>query len=170
MQFFITATGDKQYPVENTIGASIVSRIVRAHSNGENFRVIVLMPAVPAFAGDLKSDGALGTRAIMEYQYNSINRGGHSIIECLQRNGIDDWRRYIGFYNLRNYDRINISATMREAEYESGVRYDDARREYDDLVDREEHGSVSRESRRAARPAVPTENAITFAAGPLQVD
>ncbi|KAJ8125239.1 hypothetical protein O1611_g8401 [Lasiodiplodia mahajangana] len=95
-QFFITATGDKQYPVENKIGASIVSRIVRAHSNRENFRVIVLMPAVPAFAGDLKSDGALGTRAIMEYQYNSINRGGHSIIECLKQNGIDDWRRYIG--------------------------------------------------------------------------
>ncbi|KAI0543964.1 phospholipase [Xylaria curta] len=139
-QFFITATGDKQYPVENTIGASIVSRIVRAHSNGENFRVIVLMPAVPAFAGDLKSDGALGTRAIMEYQYNSINRGGHSIIESLQRNGVDDWRRYIGFYNLRNYDRINISSTMREAEDRSGVRYDDARRQHDDLVGRGEDG------------------------------
>ncbi|KAI1276036.1 phospholipase [Xylaria sp. FL0933] len=133
-QFFITATGDKQYPIENKIGASIVSRIVRAHSNRENFRVIVLMPAVPAFAGDLKSDGALGTRAIMEYQYNSINRGGHSIIESLQQNGIDDWRRYIGFYNLRNYDRINTSSTMRRAEEESGVRYDDARREYDDYV------------------------------------
>ncbi|KAI1739603.1 phospholipase [Xylaria scruposa] len=139
-QFFITATGDKQYPVENTIGASIVSRIVRAHSNGENFRVIVLMPAVPAFAGDLKSDGALGTRAIMEYQYNSINRGGHSIIECLRRSGIDDWRRYIGFYNLRNYDRINISSTMREAEDRSGVRYDDARRQHDDLVGRGDDG------------------------------
>ncbi|KAH8163618.1 hypothetical protein CIB48_g4634 [Xylaria polymorpha] len=139
-QFFITATGDKQYPVENKIGASIVSRIVRAHSNGENFRVIVLMPAVPAFAGDLKSDGALGTRAIMEYQYNSINRGGHSIIECLRQNGVDDWRRYIGFYNLRNYDRINISSTMREAEGRSGVRYDDARRQHDDLVGRGEDG------------------------------
>ncbi|KAI0478072.1 phospholipase [Xylaria cf. heliscus] len=139
-QFFITATGDKQYPVENKIGASIVSRIVRAHSNGENFRVIVLMPAVPAFAGDLKSDGALGTRAIMEYQYNSINRGGHSIIECLKKNGINDWGRYIGFYNLRNYDRLNISSTMREAEYRSGVRYDDARRQYDDFTGRGDEG------------------------------
>ncbi|KAI0521317.1 phospholipase [Xylaria bambusicola] len=133
-QFFITATGDKQYPVENKIGASIVSRIVRAHSSRENFRVIVLMPAVPAFAGDLKSDGALGTRAIMEYQYNSINRGGNSIIECLKKNGVNDWRRYIGFYNLRNYDRINTSSTMRQAEERSGVRYDDARRQHDDMV------------------------------------
>ncbi|KAI1122437.1 phospholipase [Nemania abortiva] len=139
-QFFITATGDKQYPVENKIGASIVSRIMRAHSNRENFRVIILMPAVPAFAGDLQSDGALGTRAIMEYQYNSINRGGHSIIESLKQNSVDDWRQYIGFYNLRNYDRINTSSTMRQAEERSGVRYDDARRQHDDLVGRGEEG------------------------------
>ncbi|KAI1308093.1 phospholipase [Xylaria venustula] len=146
-QFFITATGDKQYPIENTIGASIVSRITRAHSNGENFRVVVLMPAVPAFAGDLQSDGALGTRAIMEYQYNSINRGGHSIIESLQQNGVNDWRRYISFYNLRNYDRINISSTMRRVEEESGIRYDDARRQYDDIIgggDRRHHDQYDR--------------------------
>ncbi|KAI8958706.1 phospholipase D/nuclease [Daldinia sp. FL1419] len=130
-QFFITATSDEQRPVENKIGATIVSRIVRAHNNRENFRVVVLMPAVPAFAGDLKSDGALGTRAIMEFQYNSINRGGHSIIESLQQQGVDDWRRYIGFYNLRNYDRINISSALRQAEQDSGVSYEDARRDYD---------------------------------------
>ncbi|KAL7628012.1 hypothetical protein AAE478_002208 [Parahypoxylon ruwenzoriense] len=133
-QFFITATSDEQRPVENKIGASIVSRIVRAYNNREDFQVIVIMPAVPAFAGDLQSDGALGTRAIMEFQYDSINRGGHSIIESLQQQGVDDWRRYIGFYNLRNYDRINISSTMREAERESGVRYEQARRDYDDRV------------------------------------
>ncbi|KAI0393490.1 phospholipase D/nuclease [Xylariaceae sp. FL0594] len=135
-QFFITATGDRQRPVENKIGASIVSRIIRAYENQEKFRVIVLMPAVPAFAGDLQSEGALGTRAIMEYQYNSINRGGNSIIEKLEQRGIQNWREYIGFYNLRNYDRINTSSTMRRAEDESGVQYDDARREHDDMVDR----------------------------------
>lgn len=93
------------------------------------------MPAVPAFAGDLKADDALGTRAIMEFQYNSISRGGHSIIETLRsEGGIDDPGRYIRFYNLRNYDRINISSTMADAEGRSGVRYEDARREHDDNV------------------------------------
>ncbi|KAI0010017.1 phospholipase D/nuclease [Xylariaceae sp. FL0662B] len=133
-QFFITATSDEQHPVENKIGATIVSRIVRAHNEGQDFRVIVLIPAVPAFPGDLKSDGALGTRGIMEFQYNSISRGGHSIIECLQQQGVDDWRRYIGFYNLRNYDRINISSTMGQAEQESGVPYEQARRQHDEDV------------------------------------
>ncbi|KAI1379551.1 phospholipase D/nuclease [Hypoxylon crocopeplum] len=143
-QFFITATSDEQRPVENKIGAAIVSRIVRAHNNGEAFRVIVLMPAVPAFAGDLHSDGALGTRAIMEFQYNSINRGGHSIVESLQQQGVDDWRRYIGFYNLRNYDRINISSTMRRVEQESGVPYEEARREHDERAGGYPYGNEER--------------------------
>ncbi|KAJ3333812.1 hypothetical protein HDU93_008370 [Gonapodya sp. JEL0774] len=105
-QFFITATDDKQAPVYNKIGAALVARIVRAHQHGEAFRVIVLMPAVPGFAGDLKGEGALGTRAIMEYQYFSISRGGHSIIQKLIQSGITNPDQYISFYNLRNYDRI----------------------------------------------------------------
>ncbi|KAI1498694.1 phospholipase D/nuclease [Biscogniauxia marginata] len=146
-QFFITATGDEQSPVKNKIGASIVSRIVRAHHNGENFRVIVIIPAVPAFPGDLHSDGALGTRAIMEFQYFSINRGGHSIIERLREEGVEDWRRYIGFYNLRTYDRLNISSTMGEVERESGVRYEGARRQYEDMVNRETDDGYRNDSR-----------------------
>lgn len=70
----------------------------------------------------------------MEFQYFSINRGGHSIIETLQANGIKDVGKYIKFYNLRNYDRINISSTMAEAERASGVSYESARREHDDAV------------------------------------
>ncbi|KAK4236652.1 hypothetical protein C8A03DRAFT_45392 [Achaetomium macrosporum] len=131
-QFFITATSDRQKPVANKIGRAIVDRILRAHENGEDFHIIVMMPAVPAFAGDLKSDGALGTRAIMEFQYNSINRGGHSIIETLRNSGVDDPHRYINFYNLRSYDRINTSAVMGRAEQESGVRYQEAQRGYDE--------------------------------------
>lgn len=91
------------------------------------------MPAVPAFAGDLESHDALGTRAIMEFQYFSISRGGHSIIETLQKAGINP-RDYIGFYNLRNYDRINKSRTMVEAEQSAGVSYEEARRGHDHYV------------------------------------
>jgi len=134
-QFFITATSDDQHPVANKIGRAIVDRIVRAHQSGETFRVVVAMPAVPAFAGDLKADDALGTRAIMEYQYNSINRGGHSIVESLLQAGVSEPGRYIGFYNLRNFDRINASAVMGQVEKASGVKYNAARREFDDAVE-----------------------------------
>ena len=61
-QFFITATSDMQKPIKNKIGAAIVERILRAARAGQRFMVIVIMPAVPAFAGDLKDEGSLGTR------------------------------------------------------------------------------------------------------------
>ena len=143
-QFFITATSDAQKPVQNRIGAAIVERILRAARAGEKFKFIVVMPSVPAFAGDLKDESSLGTRAIMEYQYNSINRGGHSIMEMVANEGYDP-TEYIRFYNLRNYDRINASASMRQAEQRSGVDYEDARREHDYDVDPQaEAGSAYR--------------------------
>ncbi|UKZ84929.1 uncharacterized protein TrAFT101_000813 [Trichoderma asperellum] len=145
-QFFITATSDEQRPVSNKIGAAIVDRIVRAYEEGQPFKVWVVMPSVPAFAGDLKSKEALGTRAIMEYQYNSISRGGHSIIQKLVAAGIQNPREYIGFYNLRNYDRINISRTLRQVESRSGVRYEDARRYHDDYVNEERYGQDDEDS------------------------
>ncbi|KAK5017747.1 hypothetical protein LTR60_001806 [Cryomyces antarcticus] len=129
-QFFITATSDRQRPIKNKIGAAITERIIRAARNREQYMVFVMMPAIPAFAGDLQSDDALSTRCIMEFQYNSINRGGHSIMETIAREGVDPMD-YIRFYNLRSYDRINSSGTMREAEQRSGVAYDDARQGYD---------------------------------------
>lgn len=132
-QFFITATSDAQKPVRNKIGAAIVERILRAARAGENYKVIVIMPAVPAFAGDLKDDASLGTRAIMEFQYNSINRGGYSIMEVIANAGFDP-TQYIRFYNLRNYDRINVNSTMLDTEQRSGVNYEDARRDHDAAV------------------------------------
>ena len=133
-QFFITATSNEQKPVKNKIGAAIVERILRAARAGEKYKVIVMMPAIPAFAGDLKEESSLGTRAIMEFQYNSINRGGYSIMEMIAKEGFDP-TQYVRFYNLRNYDRINVSASMKEAEQKSGVNYEDARREHDNAVD-----------------------------------
>ncbi|KAK2834911.1 hypothetical protein FQN49_006794 [Arthroderma sp. PD_2] len=129
-QFFITATSDAQKPVKNKIGAAIVERILRAAKAGEKYKVIVIIPAVPGFPGDLREDGSLGTRAIMEFQYFSINRGGNSIMEVIAREGYNPMD-YIRFYNLRNYDRINASAIMRQAEQASGVNYEDARKQHD---------------------------------------
>lgn len=133
-QFFITATSDDQKPVKNKIGAAIVDRILRAARAGEKFKVIVVIPAVPGFAGDLKDDASLGTRAIMEFQYDSINRGGHSIMEKIGNEGFDP-TEYIRFYNLRNYDRINTSGVMREAEQQSGIKFQDAQAQYNDAVE-----------------------------------
>lgn len=57
-------------------------------------------------------------------------------MESLVAAGVDDPKRYIRFYNLRNYDRLNVSSTMGQAERESGVPYEEARRQHDDRVER----------------------------------
>ncbi|KAI6248785.1 Phospholipase [Erysiphe necator] len=125
-QFFITATDDDQRPVRNKIGAAIVERVVRAYREGQNYKIIILIPSVPAFAGDLSADDALGTRAIMEFQYHSICRNGHSILEKIERAGVPDAKRYIRFYNLRNFDRIN---TVENSVSYDGMRCENIRRE-----------------------------------------
>ncbi|KAF3923416.1 hypothetical protein ABW21_db0206410 [Orbilia brochopaga] len=135
-QFFITATtSDEGWPVKNRIGEALVNRIVRAHHAGEKFRVIVIMPSVPAFAGDLKDDGALSTRAIMEFQYDSISRGGkgNSIYEKLSAQGVNP-PDYIRFFNLRNYDRINISRELENAEEATKFEYEVAQQALDEKI------------------------------------
>jgi phospholipase D1/2 len=140
-QFFITATGDQQAPVRNTIGRAIVDAVVRADREGRKFRIIILIPAIPGFAGDLREDAATGTRAIMDYQYRSICRGEHSIFEQCRKEGVDP-TRYIFFFNLRSYDRLNRTPAVVRAEKEAGVQYRDVQRaEAEEIMGQGIHGT-----------------------------
>jgi len=126
-QFFITATGENQAPVHNQIGAAIADACIRAGKEGRKFRVIIVIPAIPGFAGDLRDDAALGTRAIMDYQYKSINRGEESIFGKIRAAGFDP-EQYMFVFNLRSYDRINKTPGLKKLEEESGVSYQELQR------------------------------------------
>ncbi|KAI9669280.1 MAG: hypothetical protein M1831_000315 [Alyxoria varia] len=126
-QFFVTATGDQQAPVHNRIGEAIVEACVRAGKEGRKFRVIIVLPSVPGFAGDLRSDAAMGTRAIMDYQYKGLNRGENSIFGKIKAAGFNP-EEYIFVFNLRSFDRINFTAAMKEQEQKSGVSYSEVQR------------------------------------------
>ncbi|KAF2771924.1 phospholipase D/nuclease [Teratosphaeria nubilosa] len=126
-QFFITATGDKQAPVHNLIGKAIADAVVAAAKEGRKFRVIIMIPCIPGFAGDLRDDAATGTRAIMDYQYKSINRGEESIYGKIKAAGVDP-TQYVFCFNLRSYDRINKTPALKEAEEKSGASYQDLQR------------------------------------------
>ena len=123
----VTATGDQQSPIHNQVGSAIVDACVRAGKEGRKFRVIIIIPAIPGFAGDLRSEAATGTRAIMDYQYKSINRGEHSIFGQIQAQGVDP-TQYIFVFNLRSYDRLNFTAALKEQEEKSGVKYREVQR------------------------------------------
>ena len=140
-QFFITATGDQQAPIKNTIGKAIVDAVVRAGKEGRKFRVIAVIPSIPGFAGDLREDAATGTRVIMDYQYKSICRGEHSIFEQIKAQGVDP-TNHIFFFNLRSYDRLNVTPAIKQQEEESGVKYQDVQRaEAEEIMDSGIHGS-----------------------------
>ncbi|KAF2760612.1 phospholipase D/nuclease [Pseudovirgaria hyperparasitica] len=126
-QFFITATGEDQTPIHNQIGKAIVDACVRAGKENRKFRVIIVIPAIPGFAGDLRDDAAMGTRAIMDYQYKSINRGKNSIMEQIKAQGVDP-TQHVYVFNLRSYDRLNFTPAMKVQEEKSGVKYQDVQR------------------------------------------
>ncbi|PHH82313.1 hypothetical protein CDD83_3303 [Cordyceps sp. RAO-2017] len=139
-QFFITATGDQQAPIHNTIGRSIVDAVVRAGKEGRKFRVIIIIPAIPGFAGDLRENAASGTRAIMDYQYKSICRGEHSIFEQVKAQGVDP-TQHIFFFNLRSYDRLNKTHAISEAEKKTGISYQRVQRaEAEEIMAEGVHG------------------------------
>ena len=124
-QFFITNTRkDDSSPVHNQIGAAIVEAVVNAGKEGRKFRVIIIIPAIPGFAGDLRDNAAAGTRAIMDYQFKSICRGEDSIFERVKAQGVDP-NEHIFFFNLRSYDRINVTPTLKKREEDSGTSYMD---------------------------------------------
>ena len=152
-QFFITATGENQAPVQNTIGRSIVKAVVRAAKEGRKFRVIIVLPAIPGFAGDLRDDAAIGTRAIMDYQYKSIHRGEHSIMGQIAKAGFDP-RQHIFVFNLRAYDRINKTPALVQQEKESGVSYQELQRaEAEEIMGTGIHGQVGeRDDKEAQHP------------------
>ncbi|KAF9581189.1 hypothetical protein BGW38_001891 [Lunasporangiospora selenospora] len=105
-QFFVTLAVENGHPdLKNHIGIALVNRILRAHREQKKFRVIVVMPLMPAFEADIMSSEAGTLRKVMHFQYVSICRGGNSVIERLVANGVDP-DLYIGFYGLRSFDRI----------------------------------------------------------------
>lgn len=105
-QFFIAGSEDMpDAKFHNLVGDAIVKRILQAAQSGQKFRVIVVIPAIPGFPGDIKGEDAVGIRAIMNFQFLSIDRGGHSIRERIKAAGFNP-EDYIQFFHLRSYDRV----------------------------------------------------------------
>ncbi|KAF9902851.1 hypothetical protein BX616_001791, partial [Lobosporangium transversale] len=164
-QFFVTlAVEDGNPELKNTIGIAIVNRIIRAHSKGEKFRVIVMMPLMPAFEADIMASEAGTLRKVMHFQYMSICRGGNSVLERLEANGINP-DQYIGFYGLRSFDRIKhgkfdaILEAVKEAELEgSTIGSSGQTGETADSVDTQEKGRVQAGSSKNQHPRAPVDS------------
>lgn len=68
---------------ENEISEIIAQKIRDAFRNRQPFKVIVMMPLLPGFEGDVTSEKAGVLRVQMHIQYEAINRHKSSIFQLL---------------------------------------------------------------------------------------
>uniref|UniRef100_A0A668AK58 phospholipase D n=1 Tax=Myripristis murdjan TaxID=586833 RepID=A0A668AK58_9TELE len=99
-QFFISCA---DRTIHNCIGDVLTERILRAYREKMRFRVYVVMPLLPGFEGDISSGGGQAIKAIMYFNYRTMCRGEHSIIERLKCVMADCWINYISFCGLRTH-------------------------------------------------------------------
>ncbi|XP_026863882.2 phospholipase D1 [Electrophorus electricus] len=103
-QFFISCADNKL--VWNRIGDTITWRIIKAHREGQKYRVYVVTPLLPGFEGDIKTGGGSALQAVMHFNYRTMVRGEHSIISQLKREMGDQWMNYISFGGLRTHAEL----------------------------------------------------------------
>ena len=103
-QFFISSTaGD---PVTNEIVTAILLRIERAHELKEDFRVVVFVPLLPGFEGEVDHPQSTVLRIQLHWEYQTICRGGTSLYEQLEKKKIPH-DKYLKFYSLRQHGKVN---------------------------------------------------------------
>ncbi|GAA5892771.1 uncharacterized protein JCM6883_007468 [Sporobolomyces salmoneus] len=115
-QFFISSTEVEGTVIENKIGDALVSRIVRAHTEGTPWRAIIVVPLVPGYPFPIDHSEASSVRLIMECQFRTICRGEHSIFARLRAEGIDP-DEYITFFGLRGWGKLSSGALTTESTY-----------------------------------------------------
>jgi phospholipase D1/2 len=100
-QFFVSGL-DGDHLCSNRIANALLERIRRAVANKENFRVMVVMPLLPAFQGKVEDKEASSLRGVMHWQYRSIFRGENSIYHQLSKE-VEYPFEYLAFYGLRTH-------------------------------------------------------------------
>mmetsp|Transcript_4943 Transcript_4943/g.9266 ORF Transcript_4943/g.9266 Transcript_4943/m.9266 type:complete len:1030 (+) Transcript_4943:37-3126(+) len=98
-QFFISDTAEE--PVKNKITSALVKRIKAAYDSGEPFKVIVVMPLLPAFEGSVDDTNAAVLRVQLYWEYRTIS-GLYALLS-----DIPDPKEYISFYGLRTHAMLS---------------------------------------------------------------
>ncbi|GAA5871838.1 hypothetical protein JCM3774_000315 [Rhodotorula dairenensis] len=162
-QFFVSNASGEKGPVLNVVAAALVERILSAARDGKKFKVVIMIPAIPGFAGDIQ--GSSGTLAILGAQYQSISRGGKSICELIEKAGFNP-HDYIEFYNLRSYDRLNNDPNrLKRMQEKSGISFEQAQAALARVYLGPEPTPQELEKNRVVKFAVPREGAEMAALG-----
>ena len=92
--------------IKNEIAFYIMKRIEKAYKNEENFKVYIILSSLPDYPGEIESSSTI--KSILQYTYATLSRNyGLSFVEQLEKIMGDNWKKYIGFYSLRNHGIMN---------------------------------------------------------------
>ncbi|XP_031210508.1 phospholipase D2 isoform X1 [Mastomys coucha] len=103
-QFFISCSDGRT--VLNKVGDEIVDRILKAHEQGQCFRVYLLLPLLPGFEGDISTGGGNSIQAILHFTYRTLCRGEYSILHRLKAAMGTAWRDYMSICGLRTHGEL----------------------------------------------------------------
>jgi phosphatidylserine/phosphatidylglycerophosphate/cardiolipin synthase-like enzyme len=105
-QFFVSACGEKDSVIGNTVVNCLFNRIFKAHAEGSKFRILISIPLLPGMNGAVKGDGLSGIACVLHFQFRTMSRGGNSLYERLKRHHInpDD---YIFITGLRTHQEFS---------------------------------------------------------------
>lgn len=78
-QFFVSNTSGK--PVCNRVAEALAERLLRAADNNEDFKLILFLPLLPGFEGDILEKAGNVMRIQLGWLYHTLGRGQTSIIE-----------------------------------------------------------------------------------------
>lgn len=77
-QFFVSSTSGK--PVSNKIGEAIILRLRRAMQERQKFKLIICLPLLPGFEGDIDDKAGNVMRIQLGWLFHTLARGDSSII------------------------------------------------------------------------------------------
>ena len=84
----------------------MVDRIRTAIEKNDNFYIMVLIPLLPGFTGEVDQSEATFLKVIMHWQYRAIFRHRNSLLRRVSLL-TDHPEKYIKFYSLRGHGKIN---------------------------------------------------------------
>jgi phospholipase D1/2 len=93
----------------------LAERISKAHREKKPFKVIIMIPLLPGFEGDVREDNSVVMRVQLYWEYWTISRSSHSLYRKLKHiANIDD---YVKFYSLRQHGSTKDDLPLTEILY-----------------------------------------------------
>lgn len=100
---------------ENLIVEKLAERISRAHAAKKFFKVVVIIPLLPGFEGDVREEKAAVMRIQLHWEYWTICRSSKSLYKRLAH--ISDIAHYLTFYSLRQHAQTPEKIPLTEILY-----------------------------------------------------